>query len=129
MPARPGCTPRHGDTTTRDKGHGMAATGGAARKTPQDHKQKADAEKSVTIDGIKIVFPTDIDDDWDFGVDMAESQDGNTAASIRVMRRLFGASYDRFRAKARGDNGVVSAEAMGGYLQEAMEALSEASPN
>lgn len=107
----------------------MATTTGAARKTPQDHKPKTTAEKGVTIDGITIVFPTDIDDDWDLGVDMAEAQDGNTAASIRVMRRLFGPSYDQFRAKARGDNGIVSAERMGSYLEQAMEALSEASPN
>jgi hypothetical protein len=107
----------------------MATKSVTPRKIPQDHKPKAGAEKGVTIDGIKIVFPTDIDDDWDLGVDMAEAQDGNTAAAIRVMRRLFGASYDRFRAKARGDNGIVSAEKMGSYLEQAMEALSEDSPN
>lgn len=113
----------------------MATTTGTARKTPQDHKPKAGAEKGATIDGIKIVFPTDLIDDWEFGEDYAESQAGKTeitqtAAALRVARRLFGPAYDQMKAKALNpETGIVSAKKMRDYIEQAFEALSEESPN
>lgn len=97
-------------------------------KTPSDF-QEAEAKGGVvevTVDGLTIeVDPTAFQSDWEVIEALAAMEDGSAspAAMMRVTRALLGDAYDTVKNHVRGDDGKVSADAMGEFLGRTFEVL------
>ena len=92
-------------------------------KTPSDF-QEAEAKGGVvevTVDGLTIeVDPAAFQSDWEVIEALAAMEDGSAspAAMMRVTR-----AYDTVKNHVRGDDGKVSADAMGEFLGRTFEVL------
>lgn len=91
-------------------------------------------DKDVTVQGIAFSVPKkDLEGrlgDWDVIEGIATTQDDSASeaekmvASVRIMRRVFGADYEQIKAELRSANGgVLNAEIMAGFLAEVFKEL------
>ncbi len=95
---------------------------------PQDHKQKQDG--TVTVQGITLKIPQDRVKDWDVTEGVAVMQDDTSSpqeklvASVRVMKRLFGADYERVKRELRdAHDGHLDGDVMGEFLTDVFKEL------
>ena len=96
-------------------------------KQPQDRKSK---DGSVTVQGVKVTIQPGALDDWDVVECIADLQDESRSASekivptVRLMRLLFGAEYDRVKKELRAaHDGQLTNEVMGGFITEVFGSL------
>ena len=104
-----------------------AAAAGA--KTPTDF-QKAEANGGgtveVTVQGLTIeVDPTALNGDWEVVEALAALEEGKTspAGMVRVTRAVLGDAFDDVKEHLRGEDGRISADAMGEFIKGVFEAL------
>lgn len=104
-----------------------AAAAGA--KIPTDF-QKAEANGGgtveVTVQGLTIeVDPTALNGDWEVVEALAALEEGKTspAGMVRVTRAVLGDAFDDVKEHLRGEDGRISADAMGEFIKGVFEAL------
>ena len=121
-------TPKGTDMTskkTSETGKRAAEIGAATPSDFQEAEAKGGGIVEVTVDGLTVaVDPTAFQSDWEVIEALAAMEDGSAspAAMMRVTRAVLGDAYDEVKDHVRKD-GKVSADAMGGFLQQVFEVL------
>lgn len=104
-----------------------AAAAGA--KIPTDF-QKDEANGGgtveVTVQGLTIeVDPTAVNGDWEVVEALAALEEGNVSptAMVRITKAVLGDAFDDVKEHLRGEDGRISADAMGEFLMEVFKVL------
>jgi hypothetical protein len=96
-----------------------------AAKVPQDHQLAADKPRVVTAQGVEVTIDPKIFDDYELVEESAQMQE-NPTIIVAMLHKILGSQYEQVKEALRGDDGIVSVEAMAIFFAEVMQ---KAAPN
>lgn len=85
---------------------------------------RKDGKVKVTVRGVTVAVDPDLMDDIDMVDDFSAVQDGDVFAIPRLLRRMFGADYQRVKEELAGPGGVTRATDFVEFMTEVMTAVS-----
>ena len=101
---------------------------------PQDHKPAQGKPRTVTVKGLVLTLDPAKLNDWELMeslYDLQSDPQNNALSVVPFLRGMFSAKdYGRIKNRLRDhENGRITGDAKGEFLQELFERLNEESPN
>ena len=100
---------------------------------PQDHRPAQDKPRTITVKGVDLTIDPRSLDDWELMeslYDLQSDPQNNVLSIVPFMRRFLGDDYQRAKEALRDpDTGVITGDAIAGFVQELLERLNETLPN
>lgn len=86
-------------------------------------KKEAQRIKTVTVDGITVSIDMEIMEDIETIEIIADTQDGNPLAMIKLFRHIFGKEYENIKKKLKGDARTLNIKKITDWFAAVMEAI------